>query len=350
MPRADNSRALVAGGTIGAGAIASGAVLFDVTTLPTAHATRAQVFCIADDLAVVPGSGASGGLRIYDPDDTTKYAQMWVASSVLTLAATAPAAVAGASQVGIGASLTASAAVASTDTAGAAAGGSVTITAGAAARLTSGNADGGAINLTPGAGIGTGVTGEVVVGGAVTYTTVALPAAHASSAKVFSIGDDLAVLPGSGANGGLRIYDPDDTAKYMQAFVDGATYKVDTVAAVTAQSWRVGGTEVAFINSGLFYLVSAQLIFHTSGVGDRARLKATATDVLQCRSNDDGDYGTFDAIAYRASGTKVVGAQGAAVADVSAGAVTQTAAGATDCMDKINLILARLRAHGLIAT
>lgn len=48
---------------------------------------------------------------------------------------------------------------------GAAAGGSVTITAGAAARDTSGNADGGSITLTPGAGIGTGVSGSVVVGG-----------------------------------------------------------------------------------------------------------------------------------------------------------------------------------------
>jgi hypothetical protein len=56
-------------------------------------------------------------------------------------------------------------AVAGSVTAGAAAGGSIIITSGAAARLTSGNANGGNIYLTTGAGIGTGVVGNVVIGG-----------------------------------------------------------------------------------------------------------------------------------------------------------------------------------------
>lgn len=85
------------------------------------------------------------------------------AGNSITFGATAPAAAAGASVAGKTVSLFASNAVASTDTAGAAAGGAFTITAGNAARLTSGNADGGAVNLTPGAGIGTGVTGNVIV-------------------------------------------------------------------------------------------------------------------------------------------------------------------------------------------
>ena len=77
MPRADNSRSLIAGGTIGAGAIASGAVLFDPAALPTAHATRAQVFCIADALAILPGSGGDGGLWLYDPDATSNILKIW---------------------------------------------------------------------------------------------------------------------------------------------------------------------------------------------------------------------------------------------------------------------------------
>ena len=60
--------------------------------------------------------------------------------------------------------------------------------------------------------------------------------------------------------------------------------------------------------------------------------------------------GIVDATSYRSGNTKVVGAQGAAVADAGGGAVAQVASGATECVDKINLILARLRAHGLIAS
>lgn len=83
------------------------------------------------------------------------------AGTALSIAASAPTATTGASQVGKAAALAASAAVASTDTAGAAAGGSVAITAGAAARNASGNANGGDVNIDPGAGIGTGAAGAV---------------------------------------------------------------------------------------------------------------------------------------------------------------------------------------------
>lgn len=49
------------------------------------------------------------------------------------------------------------------------------------------------------------------------------------------------------------------------------------------------------------------------------------------------------------NGTQVVGAQGAAIADVTTGVAVQVALGAIDCLTKINLILAALRAHGIIA-
>jgi hypothetical protein len=110
----------------------------------------------------------SGNLLATSPVFTTDITTPIVKSAAgadLAANATAPAATTGASQAGKAVSITASAAVASTDTAGAAAGGSVTITAGAAARLTSGNANGGNITLTRGAGIGTGTTGQVLIGG-----------------------------------------------------------------------------------------------------------------------------------------------------------------------------------------
>lgn len=87
-----------------------------------------------------------------------------LASNAVTFAIAMPAATTGASVAGYHAGLRAGAAVASTDTAGAAAGGDVQITAGDAARLTSGNANGGNISLTPGAGIGSGTTGQVLLG------------------------------------------------------------------------------------------------------------------------------------------------------------------------------------------
>lgn len=73
----DGVSSLAAGGTIGAGAIASGALLFDTVALPSAHATRAKLFAISDSLGIVPGSGGDGGLWVYDPDNTAKIAKLW---------------------------------------------------------------------------------------------------------------------------------------------------------------------------------------------------------------------------------------------------------------------------------
>jgi hypothetical protein len=69
-------------------------------------------------------------------------------------------------------------------------------------------------------------------------------------------------------------------------------------------------------------------------------LKRSGT-VLQHRTASDSAYAEVDALEYRASGTKVIGAQGAAVAD---------ATDAPSAITQLNLLLARIRAHGLIAT
>jgi hypothetical protein len=61
-------------------------------------------------------------------------------------------------------------------------------------------------------------------------------------------------------------------------------------------------------------------------------------------TNGSTGYGIIDASALRASGTKVVGSQGAAVADAAGGAVVDT-----EARTALNALLSRIRDHGLIA-
>jgi len=88
---------------------------------------------------------------------------------------------------GNGLSITADPAIAGSSVAGAAAGGNVTITAGAAARLTSGNANGGSIFLVPGAGIGTGVTGSIGLGGNTSSFPAIFPSSYAGQPAAFFV-------------------------------------------------------------------------------------------------------------------------------------------------------------------
>lgn len=146
--------------------IAASGAITQTSTSATAFASGANgatnpAFLINNSTA----SQASGISVIGKADGT--------APQILSLSRTQQAA----SIAGNGIAITADPAIAGASVAGAAAGGSVTITAGAAARLTSGNADGGAINLIYGAGIGTGVSGRVVIGG----NTSSFPALLASS-------------------------------------------------------------------------------------------------------------------------------------------------------------------------
>lgn len=83
-------------------------------------------------------------------------------------------------------------------------------------------------------------------------------------------------------------------------------------------------------------------------------LGAGASTSVPTRADADSRYaqlsgatftGAVQATEYRVSGTKVVGAQGAAVADASGGATIDA-----EARTAINTLLARLRTHGLIAT
>lgn len=67
----------------------------------------------------------------------------------------------------------------------------------------------------------------------------------------------------------------------------------------------------------------------------------TANDSNAVKRNS----GAINATQYNVSGTKVVGAQGAAVTNANTAAPS-----AADCATTINTVLARLRAHGLIDT
>lgn len=99
-----------------------------------------------------------------------------------------------------------------------------------------------------------------------------------------------------------------------------------------------------------------QLLFTNAAITDFGRvmfggtsssfpaLKRSTTG-LQFRLADDSAYTFADALEYRASGTKVVGAQGAAVSDAAGGANVDA-----EARTAINTLLARLRTHGLIAT
>ena len=80
---------------------------------------------------------------------------------------------------------------------------------------------------------------------------------------------------------------------------------------------------------------------------------ANATDI-PTRSDADARYanitgdtftGAIQATEYRVGGTKVLGAQGAAVADAAGGATIDA-----EARTALNALLARVRTHGLIAT
>ena len=60
--------------------------------------------------------------------------------------------------------------------------------------------------------------------------------------------------------------------------------------------------------------------------------------------DSNGDF-NLNVGSYEIAGTKVVGAQGASVADAAGGAVVDTEARAA-----LNTLLSRVRVHGLIAT
>jgi hypothetical protein len=80
-------------------------------------------------------------------------------------------------------------------------------------------------------------------------------------------------------------------------------------------------------------------------VGGAYAARLVVQNGIYYAGGSDPGAGKFNGLAFHVEGTQVVGAQGAAVSD----ALTGGSATAADCATQLNLILARLRAHGLIA-
>lgn len=252
--------ALAAGGSIGAGAIASGSIAFDTAAIPTAHATRAQIGCLADDLWIIPGSGASGGWRLYDPDDTTKFARFQVVGVNLTIFP-----VDGATHslsYGSGSIF---------DIAG-------TGTAPCISFTETGVATRGSI-YAPSEGIVAIGAGAASGAGILQIGTGTLPAASATDPRIFAIVDCLAIVPGSGGTGGLRVYDPDDTTKFFTLYHDSTNLVItpSTGAVVPAAAGDALGTSTKYW-SGFF----GTAILHASTTTG-ARLTPTS-DIITCES------------------------------------------------------------------
>ena len=96
------------------------------------------------------------------------------------------------------------------------------------------------------------------------------------------------------------------------------------------------------ITAGYAFQTTGTLFYLTAGT----TIRVTSTDYVN-KILLHTNTGNIDMLtgSLLAAGTKVVGAQGAAVADASGGATVDA-----ECRTAVNDLLARLRTHGLIAT
>ena len=166
----------------------------------------------------------------------------------------------------------------------------------------------------------------------------------------------------------------DETAAANRLFVTvagkvgiGEANPADVLSIVSGGNIRLQGTDARIIgfNSGAAYALGssggAAILFddisgsqeiafetHETGVSHAERVRIFKTGGVQIGSATGGDKGAgtlnLDNDLYK-DGTKVVGAQGAAVADASGGAIIDA-----EARTALNALLARLRTHGLIAT
>lgn len=226
------------------------------------------------------------------------------------------------------------------------------------------------LGLTPTINYAGGGTGKVQIL-RIAPTNTALPTGRSSA---------IALSSTASALGGIHAYNTADedtnTEWAVSAWVsDVYTIQANAVGTGVGRGMLIGGgtvvgTDVAGGNltlssqAGTSAGAASSIVFQTptvAGTGAVAQTMATrltvATAGLTMAEAYDLVTGTTTGTKIGTGTTQKIGfwntapvVQLAAVADVSAGAVPQTAAGATDCMDKINLILARLRLVGLLTT
>lgn len=206
-------------------------------------------------------------------------------------------------------------------------------------------------------------TGNVVFGSGEDLTVARLAAASLRQgadpsatpvAQLFTLGE--ASRPGTdsnvgGANGTIRsglgtgtgtassfiIQTPSVAASGSgtQSYATRLTVRADAVAAA-------GGTNILISNVTAGY---AGLCFNGIAATDVGIGKGAGSGELVVLIGDSSNYGYVNAGSLYVTGTKVVGAQGAAVADASGGATIDA-----EARTALNALLARVRAHGLIAT
>lgn len=149
----------------------------------------------------------------------------------------------------------------------------------------------------------------------------ALPAAHASNPRVFAISDDLAIVPGSGATGGLRIYDPDATTNFSRFHQDAAntvfTPQSGGALVPAAAGDALGSATLDFAlfarsitpksDQDLTIALAAGKIVKigVGGVGFALRRHASIADICQLRRYDDSFAGQLDlgTLVINSSGT-----------------------------------------------
>lgn len=150
----------------------------------------------------------------------------------------------------------------------------------------------------------------------------------------------MTVTRGSGVSGGYAIHATNNgsAAEVIRAVSSGSG-TIGIYGYVTGTSTTAGVK--GEVSSGVGYGVDARNTGN-NGIALNAEATGTTSVGILCSGTEWGLETTSDITAggYYQAGTKVVGAQGAAVAD---------ATGAGDVVAQLNALLARMRAHGLIA-
>ena len=198
-----------------------------------------------------------------------------------------------------------------------------TATSGYGGYITSATGTGAYIAATGGTGAGlsvsssggTGVSAQAGTGWAISASN-----SSASNASIWGSNSTAA---------GTCIYG--NTSASAGVGVHGRASGTSTTVGVRGESMSASGVGVYGTNTA------------NGGVAISADASGTSSIGIYCTGSLYGlqTGSDIDANSYYASGTKVVGGQGAAVAD---------ATGAGDVVAQLNTLLARLRVHGLIAT
>lgn len=150
----------------------------------------------------------------------------------------------------------------------------------------------------------------------------------------------LTVTRGSGGTAGNAILATNNAASAeVIKSVSSGTASIGVYGYVTGTSTTVGVK--GEVSSGVGYGVDARNTGN-NGIALNAQATGTTSVGILCSGTEWGLETTSDITAggYYQAGTKVVGAQGAAVAD---------ATGAGDVVAQLNALLAEMRTHGLIA-